>query len=421
MPNTPDLWALLLAAGHSSRLKASGLARAKQFICYNNLPLYLHSALTLAKNPRVGGLVFVFPEQDFLEHQGLLIDYFGYFGDHGEAKPWLAVVGGERRQDSVFQGLQALPPDCRHVLVHDAARPFVSATLVERVVQALDNGAQAVIPAIAVKDTIKRVHGELVAETLPRSELAAVQTPQGFLRQTLVQAHEQARAEGWEATDDASLIERLGLPVSVVQGEEANRKITTADDLALLGEKQEEPVVQFLPCTGLGYDVHRYVPADSEKARPLKLGGVPIKGPCAVAAHSDGDVLLHALADAMLGLLGQGDIGDRFPDTDPSLDGLESGIFVNEILQDLLAQGISVTHVDTTIVAQVPRLAPHREQIRNQVASLLGLQPSQVNVKATTEEGLGFTGEKKGIKAMAVVTGLKPCRKGILAPEAKGR
>lgn len=404
-------WAVLLAAGAGSRLKVASGGRRKQFLELEGGPLFWKPARTLARHPRLDGLVFVFPAEEFLERQELLIELMN---QEDLNVPWLAVPGGERRQDSVREGLQALPPDVRFVLVHDAARPFVSVKVIQNVVQALEQGAQAVIPAVPVSDTIKRVtvedESELVAETPPRHRLRAVQTPQGFDLGLLLEAHEQARAEGWDVTDDASLAERLGIPVTVVPGEEANRKITTAEDLALLAPPA--PVGQRLPLVGHGYDVHRFVPATEAKARPLKLGGVPIPGPMAVAAHSDGDVLLHALTDALLGLLGQGDIGQRFPDSDPALEGLESAIFLNEVFIDVQRAGILLTNVDLTIVAQVPKIGPHRERIRENVARLLRLPPRRVNVKATTEEGLGFTGAKQGVKAIALVTGLAPFEEG---------
>jgi 2-C-methyl-D-erythritol 4-phosphate cytidylyltransferase/2-C-methyl-D-erythritol 2,4-cyclodiphosphate synthase len=280
--------------------------------------------------------------------------------------------------------------------VHDSARPFFSPGLTSALLAALDNGAKAAIPALPVKDTIKRAHDGKIIETLDRSELFAVQTPQAFDAETLRRAHERARAENASVTDDASMVEDMGLEVSIVTGEEDNVKITTPEDLKRL--KDDKPA---LPVTGFGYDLHRYGPG-----RPLKLGGMPIAGGPEVVAHSDGDVLLHALADAVLGCAGLGDIGVHFPDTDESLENMSSGILLDHALSLALQHGVRIVHADVTIVAQVPKLSPHREAIRKNLAGLMGLPLERVSVKATTEEGLGATGEKKAIKAYAMVTGV---------------
>ncbi len=403
-----SVWALILAAGQGTRLAQAAGGVKKQFLEHQGRPLFWHSALTMARVPALRGLVFVFPPDELLAAQAHVIDL-----DAADALglPWLAVAGGERRQDSVWQGLQALPPDCDAVLVHDAARPFASAALIDSLIQALRGGNNAAIPAVPVVDTVKAVQDGVVQATLPRHTLQAVQTPQAFLRHPLEEAHRQAQAQGWDVTDDASMVEQMGQPVAVLPGEPGNVKITTAEDLSRLtreADRAPDQALKLVPRVGWGYDVHRYVSPEEPKARPLKLGGVPIAGGPHVAAHSDGDVLLHALADALLGCLGQGDIGQRYPDTSPEFENIESGVLVSEILVDMEHAGVLMTHVDLTIVAQTPKISPWREQIRRNVAGLLGLDPRLVNVKATTEEGLGFTGKKKGLKAVAVVTALAP-------------
>lgn len=407
-----NIWAILLAAGRGTRLldgaSASAPCPAKQFLSWRGAPLFWHSALTLSRVSGLRGLVFVFPPDCAAltgEEAGDLVARLDQGGLLG--LPWRTAAGGARRQDSVAAGLAALPRDCDSVLVHDSARPFASAALMQRVFQALEDGHQAAIPGIAVADTIKSVDERgLVRLTHDRSGLRAVQTPQGFALAPLLQAHEKARAEGWDVTDDAALLERLELPVLVVEGEERNRKITTAQDLALLQSPSRNPeaaLPSLLPRTGFGYDVHRY-----GGNRPFLLGGVPIRCDVAVAAHSDGDTLLHALMDALLGCVGGGDIGALFPDSDPAFDGISSGVLLAEVLERVRTDGLILTHVDITVIAQTPRIAPHREAIAANLAKLLELPPRAVNVKATTEEGLGFTGEKKGIKVVAVVSGLCP-------------
>ncbi len=403
-------WAVILAAGQGSRLAEAGLKDKKQFLQWRERPLFWHAARTFAGVPGIFGLVFVFPEAEFLAAQERVIDLDG---SDGLNLPWLCVTGGARRQDSVACALAALPPDCTRVLIHDAARPFVSPPLCNTLLEALASGAVAAIPVLPLSDTVKRVTpapdgGLLVAETLPRHELRAVQTPQAFALAPLREAHARAAAEDWEVTDDASLLERLGHAVLTVPGEADNVKITTVKDLELLqGEHDARPRTR--PVTGWGYDVHRYANhPQAPKARPMKLGGIPIPGAPLVLAHSDGDVLLHALTDALLGCLGGGDIGDRFPDSDPILDNVPSCVLLDKVLQEGLARGLRLHHADLTLVAQVPRIAPHKVAIRENVARLLGLAVERVNVKATTEEGLGFTGEKLGLKAVAVLTGELP-------------
>jgi 2-C-methyl-D-erythritol 4-phosphate cytidylyltransferase/2-C-methyl-D-erythritol 2,4-cyclodiphosphate synthase len=398
---------VVVAAGSGSRLARAGLPAPKQFAHHDGRPLFWHAARRLAACPALAGLVLVFPADRLTEATALARQCAE--GD-GMVLPLLAVPGGARRQDSVLAGLSALPAGCGYVLVHDAARPFVDPSLTARVVQALFSGKKAVIPAVAVTDTITRVGADGVAlETLPRGELVAVQTPQGFDLQTLRMAHEAARADDFTATDDASMVARIGVEVHVVEGSPENVKITHPADLALLaGAQAPKPPV---PVVGHGYDVHRYAgphETTAANARPMKLGGVLIPGGPAVLAHSDGDVLLHAITDALLGCLGLGDIGTLFPDSDPALSGMESGIFLSEVMLRLARAGMTLVHLDATIIAQIPKIAPHREFIRSNLASLLGLPPERVGLKATTEEGLGFTGEKRGVKAVALVTVLRP-------------
>lgn len=407
-------WAIVLAAGSGTRLAAAGLTTAKQFIEYQGAPLYWRSARTFASVARVRGLVFVFPQALLAAERARVAAM-----DAGRALgvPWRVAAGGALRQDSVAAGLAALPRHCDTVLVHDAARPFATPALSNALLDALAAGAPGVVPGVAVTDTIKRTENGVVLHTPDRSGLVAVQTPQGFALAPLRQAHERARAEGWTVTDDAALLEHCGLTVRVVAGEAANAKITTPEDLAMLDrDRARDPwdphqgQPRLLPCTGWGYDVHRYARQGSDDApgRPMKLGGVPIPGGPDVVAHSDGDVLLHALADGLLGCIGGGDIGQHFPDTDAALDNANSAVLLDKVLRLTHAAGLVITNVDLTVIAQAPRLAPWREHIRRNVCRLLALDETQVNVKATTEEKLGFTGEKKGLKAVAAVTGLRP-------------
>ncbi|KAF5029712.1 Bifunctional enzyme IspD/IspF [anaerobic digester metagenome] len=307
----------------------------------------------------------------------------------------LAVAGGERRQDSVRLGLAALPIGCGRVLVHDSARPFFSPTLVRALLDGLTDSIDGVIPGLPVTDTVKHVEDDRILSTLRRDSLRAVQTPQLFPAALLRRVHERALAENWEVTDDASMVELAGGTVRIVPGEATNLKITNPEDLRVLASPTPAPV----PCTGFGYDVHAY-----GGTRPMVLGGMPIAGAPLVKAHSDGDVLLHALCDAILGCLGLGDIGEHFPDSDEKYDNISSAVLLSEVMDKARRMGLTITHVDLTVIAQTPRLSPHKAGIRANVARLMELADHQVNVKATTEEHLGFTGRKEGIKAVAVVT-----------------
>ncbi|MDE5878577.1 MAG: 2-C-methyl-D-erythritol 4-phosphate cytidylyltransferase [Desulfovibrio sp.] len=390
-------WAILLAAGSGSRLAPALGGRAKQFVPLDGAPLYWRSALVLSQSGAVAGIVFVFPEAA-REAEAARIASLAAGDDLGI--PWLAVAGGAERQDSVRLGLDALPCGAAQVLIHDAARPFLTAALVRRVCAALAEGAPAVVPGLPVTDTIKLVDAaapDLVRETPPRHGLRAVQTPQGFDLALLREAHARADAAA-PATDDAALMEALGQPVRIIPGEAANVKITNPEDLALL--RGPEPAA--LPCNGLGYDVHRF-----GGERPLRLGGVEITGAPGVLAHSDGDVLLHALMDAILGCASLGDIGQHFPDSDRAFAGISSALLLDRVLELAAGAGVRLCHVDLMLVAQKPRLSPWREEIRANVARLLGLGRERVDLKATTEEGLGFTGRMEGIKAWALVSALR--------------
>lgn len=397
-------WALLLAAGRGSRMAAATGGTAKQFLLWKGLPLYWHSALTFSRSAAVAGVVFVFPPDELPAREAELrtLDAHAALG-----LPWKVACGGAERHDSVRNGLAVLPREATHVLVHDAARPFVSARLVREVRDALADGAQAVIPGLPVTDTIKLVEGERVSATLPRHRLMAVQTPQGFALDALKAAHAAhaaAAAEGGAApvTDDAMLMEAAGHTVRIVAGEKTNLKITTAEDMAALAPPQA-----LLPRTGMGYDVHRFAPDPTGPgARPMKLGGLLIDKAPAVLAHSDGDVLLHALCDALLGCACLGDIGDHFSDADAAFDNISSALLLDRVLTLFHRSGLQLCHADLTIVAQKPRLAAHKDAIRKNVARLLHLPPTSVNLKATTEERLGFTGREEGIKAYAVVSAL---------------
>lgn len=309
------------------------------------------------------------------------------------------VAGGETRQASVRAGLEALSihkPEI--VLVHDAARPFASLTLAERVIAAAEK-AGAAIPGIAVTDTVKSVdaHG-FVSETLDRNRLRAIQTPQAFAFAPLLEAHRRALREGRDDfTDDAALAEWAGMKVAVVEGEPGNIKITHPEDFMRAEQTQAAQLSDVR--TGTGIDVHAFGPGDH-----VVIGGLRIPHTQALTGHSDADVGLHALVDAILGALAEGDIGAHFPPSDPQWKGASSDRFFAFAVERVKARGGMIAHLDLTIVCEAPKIGPHRDAIRGNIASLAGIEMSRVAVKATTSEKLGFTGRGEGVAAYATAT-----------------
>jgi 2-C-methyl-D-erythritol 4-phosphate cytidylyltransferase/2-C-methyl-D-erythritol 2,4-cyclodiphosphate synthase len=309
------------------------------------------------------------------------------------------VRGGETRQGSVRAGLEALAsvaPDI--VLVHDAARPFASKALVSRAIAAA-RAAKAAIPVLPVTDTIKRVDGGgRVIETLDRSRLVTVQTPQAFLYPLLHEAHRRAADGGRDDfTDDAALAEWAGIAVSVFAGEAANVKLTTERDFARAEAEHLAGVADVR--TGSGFDVHAFGDGDH-----VMLGGVSIPHMRGVIGHSDADVALHALTDAVLGALADGDIGHHFPPSDPQWRGASSDRFLAFACGRVRSRGGIIAHLDVTVVCEAPRVGPYRDAMRARIAAIAGIAVERVAVKATTSERLGFTGRGEGLVAMATAT-----------------
>jgi len=311
----------------------------------------------------------------------------------------LPVFGGATRQRSVRAGLEALAdrkPDI--VLIHDAARPFASATLVSRAIAAAAKTGAA-IPALPVTDTVKTVDAAgLVDKTLDRASLRLVQTPQGFAFPALLDAHRRAQAQGCEDfTDDAALAEWAGLKVSVFAGEPGNIKITNEDDFA----RAEATAFATLGDirTGTGIDVHAFGPGGH-----ITLGGIRIPHSQSLVGHSDADVALHALVDAILGALAEGDIGAHFPPSDPQWRNASSDRFLAFAVERVKARGGRIAHLDLTLVCETPKIGPQREAMRAKIAALAGVAIERIAVKATTSEKLGFTGRGEGIAAYATAT-----------------
>lgn len=313
---------------------------------------------------------------------------------------WQVVAGGSERQYSIANALNVVPDNATMIIVHDGARPLAQTALFDQAVAAARQH-QAAIAAVSVKDTIKAADDNgLVTGTPDRRTLWAVQTPQAFDAKVLKNAYQQAAQDGYLGTDDAALVERLGIAVKLVPGSYENLKITTPEDLrlaeVLLAKEQE---VKTMIRSGIGYDVHRLVPE-----RKLILGGVEIPYTLGLDGHSDADVLLHAIKDALLGAAGLGDIGRHFPDTDGRYKGISSLKLLVEVGAILNRHGYCVNNIDATIVAQKPKLAPYIAQMNQNIAEALQLTVGQVNVKATTTEGLGFAGQGQGMAAYATAS-----------------
>lgn len=375
-------YAIVLAGGSGSRM---GAGRNKVLLELRGEPVIIRSVR--AFEGLVSGVVLVSREEDIPVMQSAM---------EAAKLPVTIVSGGDTRQSSVWNGLCALPADCTHVLIHDGARCLVDADTIRRCMASVDacGTGVAAIPAI---DTIKQVDAsETVSATPDRASLRAVQTPQGFSVELIRRAHTAAQAEGFLGTDDASLVERLGHPVRLTLGDRHNIKLTTPEDMQMAEAflQSNFPALRI----GQGYDVHRLV-----EGRDLILCGVTVPHSLGLLGHSDADVALHALMDAMLGAMSFGDIGKHFPDTDERYRGISSMTLLHHVVALLEEHGARVTNCDVTIVAQKPKLLPYIPQMRENVAAALKLPLDRVNVKATTTERLAFEGREEGISSQAVV------------------
>lgn len=373
--------AILVAAGSGTRF---GAANPKQFSILAGQPVVRHAAAALARH-----VSLLQPVGDAAALAAAL-----------DGVPHLPVVsGGAARQDSVRAGLEALAPHAPDVvLVHDAARPFIPPGTVEALLDALQSHEGA-IPAAPVADTLKRVENGVIVETVPRDGLYRAQTPQAFRSATLLRLHRQA-ASAAGATDDAALLEAANVPVALVPGSDDNIKLTYPEDLVRL-ERVMGAALQ--PRVGTGFDVHVL-----QAGRPLWLCGVNVPHPLGLAGHSDADVGLHALCDAIYGALAEGDIGRHFPPSEATWKDADSARFVRHAAERIAARGGVLANADVTLICEQPKITPHAAAMQDRIAGLLGVGPGRVSVKATTSERLGFTGRGEGIAAQAVVTVMVP-------------
>ena len=386
----PSCIALIVAAGSGERF---GGELPKQYLTLAGQPLLRRAVEAFRTHPAVSGVQVVYQPA----HRDL---YDEAVSGLGLPEP---VPGGATRQESGRFGLERLAeapagaPDL--VLIHDAARPLVDAGTISRVVAALEH-APAAIAAVPVIDTLKKGVDGFAAGTVDRAGLWRAQTPQGFRFSSILEAHRRLAGAG--LTDDAAVAEAAGLPVALVLGSPDNLKVTTPIDL----ERAHRLLGAGLPDvrTGMGFDVHRFAPGDG-----VMLCGVKVPHGHGLEGHSDADVALHALTDAILGAIAAGDIGSHFPPSDPRWRGVDSTVFLRRAAELVRARGGVIGHVDVTLICERPKVGPHRAAMTARLAGVLEIEPGRVSVKATTTEKLGFTGREEGIAAQAVATVILPC------------
>ncbi|HVV91899.1 MAG TPA: bifunctional 2-C-methyl-D-erythritol 4-phosphate cytidylyltransferase/2-C-methyl-D-erythritol 2,4-cyclodiphosphate synthase [Hyphomicrobiales bacterium] len=379
--------AVVVAAGRGVR---AGGGLPKQYRALAGRPVLAHALGALLAHPAVGRAIAAIHPDDRALYDAAAS------GVDGLLPP---VSGGATRQQSVHAGLEALaaePPDL--VLIHDAARPFVSASLVDRAIAALDT-APAAVPALAVSDTVIAVDAAARrTDALPRDRLRTVQTPQAFRYADILAAHRTLAAAGrHDLTDDGAVAAAAGLTVATFPGDPANVKLTTPDDFAAAEARLADRLIDVR--TGTGFDVHAFGPGDR-----VMLGGVAVPHGFGLVGHSDADVVLHALTDALFGALGEGDIGSHFPPSDPQWKGADSEVFLAYAVERVGARGGVIGHLDVTVIGEAPKVGPHREAIRARIAGIARVSPDRVGVKATTTEQLGFAGRREGLAALASAT-----------------
>jgi len=369
--------ALIVAAGSGSRM---GGAVPKQFRPIGGKPVLAHAVDALASHPAIGAVRMAVGEGQQDMARNCLGDR-----DVGEL-----IVGGVERADSVCAGLGAFEADI--VLVHDAARPFCPHDVIDRLLCAVEQ-AEGAVPALPLADTLARA-GEVLGDPVDRQGLVRVQTPQAFRYRSLVEAY--ARWSGPGPTDESTVLRAAGRQVAVVLGDPMLEKLTTAADW-----QQAEALLnsRLVSRTGLGFDVHAF-----SGEGPVMIGGVSIPHERGLAGHSDADVALHAITDALLGAAALGDIGSHFPPSDPQWKGADSSIFLAHAAQLLRRAGGTIDFVDCTVICEAPKIGPHRDVMQSRVAEILGVPAGSVSIKATTTERLGFTGRREGIAAQAVAS-----------------
>lgn len=388
---------VIVAAGRGERAGSSEQG-PKQYRRIGGRPVIAHTLEAFLSWPKCGPVVVVIHPEDEALYAGAVQGLAG-------AAEVVTAFGGETRQRSVHEGLKALAAtEATHVMIHDAARPFVDHDLLERIANAFQHGHEGLLPALPVTDTLKRAGSDgLVHETVARAGIYAAQTPQSFKLSPIRTAHEKAAAlRRDDFTDDASIAEWAGLAVHLVEGSPANIKLTLSQDLAMADERlSRNDSLAGLPDvrTGNGYDVHQLEPGDG-----VTLCGVFIAHDQTLKGHSDADVALHALTDALLATCGAGDIGDHFPPSDMQWRGAPSRIFLDHAAKLVRQRGGTIMNADISLIAEAPKIAPHRQKMRENLADILGISLNRCSIKATTNETIGFVGRREGIAAIATAT-----------------
>jgi 2-C-methyl-D-erythritol 4-phosphate cytidylyltransferase/2-C-methyl-D-erythritol 2,4-cyclodiphosphate synthase len=383
--------AIISAGGAGKRLKAYV---AKQYLLLNRVPILVHTLKIFQKLKAIDDIILVLPPDDLVSVRQELIDKYEL------TKVTSIVAGGKERQDSVRNGLAAIDGKCELILVHDAVRPFVTEKVIRRVAAAAKATGAASL-GVKAKDTIKETgKNDIVTVTIPRHNLWLTQTPQAFKLDILKKAYKKAYDEKFYGTDDASLVERMGIKVKMIAGSYDNIKITTPEDLvmakAFIKSKSGDEIQTRIGC---GYDSHRFV-----TGRKLILGGVEIPFKQGLQGHSDADALIHAICDALLGAAGSGDIGRHFPDTDPQYKDISSRVLLGRVRNVVAAKGFTINNIDATIIMEKPKVTSFVDKMIANIAKVLKIPAADINIKAKTNEGMGFVGRGEGIAVSAVVT-----------------
>ena len=388
--------ALITASGRGSRLSLNGDGIPKQYLPLAGVPMLRHTILAFLHHQQITDVICTIHPDDMAlyEEATVGLDLLN------------PIFGGESRQASVHNGLEALReynPD--KILIHDGARPFTSKRVINGILEKLETHP-AVIPAIAVEDTIKKYGDGKIEWTVERENLWRAQTPQGFIYQNILNAHKAFKDINF--TDDAALDEYAGIPVAIIAGSHNNFKITSEEDYERakqLISLQSENVKEEVRC-GIGYDVHRFRAREKGETHSIRIAGVDIVTSDdfdkKIEAHSDGDVAIHSLIDALLGAIGEGDIGEHFPPTDNKWKDFDSREMLKQINHLMRKKGAKIINIDLTIICEKPRISKHKHQMEEALAQVLGIHKTRINVKATTTERMGFLGREEGIAAQAI-------------------
>ena len=386
MSQSPNIHVLIAAAGTGTRFD-NNKSTPKQFQNLYGIPILKRTINKFKKNNNINTIncIINLNYQDIYNDitKGVEIDQ--------------TIEGSKSRKNSIFNGLKSLYKVKNEdiILIHDAARPMIDEKDIQSLINAMQT-SQAATLASPVSDTLRKSDNDHCAEMVSRDGLWALQTPQAFRYEDILKAHEAAN-DDTEYTDDTSLVTAIGIDVKLVKGSPDNIKITTQDDLKMAEKLLQS---QTITRTGIGYDVHAF----DNSPGPIRLCGIDIPNPHKLKGHSDADVGLHAVTDAILGAIGEGDIGQHFPPSDDTFKNMDSGIFLEKTMEIATRHNATINNIDLTIICEEPKIGPHTKEMRSRVASIIDIDESAVNIKATTSEQLGFTGRKEGIAAQAIAT-----------------